>query len=186
MRKGFTLVEILMSMGVMFMGTLGLLALYGTGLRSMQRTMVDTDVSQSNAQGVRHVAESIREAVEVSISTDGKTLNYKLPKRASVIDLSTGEKEYVVPLAWDGLARSFTIASGKLVDSVTGKTLVRNLLATDPLPTSSQYNQTYDPFSLSTIGSSRAVQINLIVQDQVGQEKRYARMKTTVIIRNLQ
>jgi hypothetical protein len=62
--------------------------------------------------------------------------------------------------------------------------LARNVVLTDPDPESSQYNQAYAPFQLTTIGSRRALSINVITQDQVLGKPRYVRLKTTVILRN--
>ena len=124
--------------------------------------------------------------MSVSITNEGKTLTYTLPKMSSAVDAVTGEKEIQIPVVSDGVTRTFNIdvSTGKLKDLVTGKTLVRNIRMTDPDPNSSQYNQTYSPFSVTTVGSQRAVTLNLITAENVLGNLRYARYKTTVVLHN--
>ncbi|MBX3120446.1 MAG: prepilin-type N-terminal cleavage/methylation domain-containing protein [Fimbriimonadaceae bacterium] len=182
-RKGFSLVELLVGMGMMSFVLFGLLSLLVFGLRSYQRTTVDVENTNKTAQTMRRVTETIRAAVDVSVSADGKKLTYYMPKVAGV-DAITGESEYQIPIVSDGTARLFEVTGGNLIDRSTNRILVKNVASKDPDPTSSQYNQVYDPFTVTTIGSRRAITINIIAQQGVRGEPRYVRMKTTVLIRN--
>lgn len=182
---GFTLMELMTGMGIMSFTLLVIVNLLIYGLRSFGKTTTDVSISQQNAQGMRRVSEMIRAAQSLSITNEGKKISFTLPKRASTTDPVTGEKEYVVPLVSDGVTRTYTVSGGNLTDQ-TGRILVRKIATTDPDPNSSQYNQAYAPFQLTTIGSRRAVTINFITQDQVNGAQRWARMKSTVLIRNSQ
>jgi prepilin-type N-terminal cleavage/methylation domain-containing protein len=184
-KRGMTLVELMVAMGLMSLTFAALSAMFLFGLRSYQKTAADTTLNQTNAQGLRRIAETIRQAMSVTISSDGRILTYTLPRLSAAADPVTGEKEYQIPLVNDGVARSFTVnTSGNVVDTVSGRVLVRNVRLTDPDAASSQYNQTYQPFSLSNIGSQRAVTVNLITSENVLGDLRYARLKTTVVLRN--
>lgn len=182
-RRGLSLIELLIGMSLMLGAMLGFSALFTDGMRSMMRTNADVTVGQQNAQGLRRMSETLRESMSTTISSDGTLLTYTLPRRMTTTDLDTGERELVIPLQSDGTARSFRVTNGQLVDQ-TGKVLVRNIMATDPDPTSTQFNQTYAPFSYTTIGATRAISINLITSQNVRGERRFARMKTTVLLRN--
>jgi hypothetical protein len=149
----------------------------------MMRTNADVTVGQQNAQGLRRMTESLRESMSTSISSGGTMLNYTLPQRMTTADQDTGERELIIPLQSDGTARSFRVINGQLVDQ-TGRVLVRNIIDIDPDPTSSQFEQSYAPFSYTTIGATRAISINLITAQNVRGERRIARMKTTVLLRN--
>ena len=184
-RAGFTLVELMTGMGILATTVLAIFTLLIAGLRSFAKTTMDTDISQQNALGMRRITETIRSSATLSISSDGTRVTYTLPQRAGFVDELTGEKEYVIPIASDGVTRYFQASGGKIVDQ-TGRVLVRSVALRDPEPTSSQYNQVYAPFQSTTIGSRRAVTVNLITEGQVNGAKRWSRMKSTVLIRNTQ
>lgn len=184
-RRGLTLIELLTALGLFSIVFFGATSLLVAGIKSYNSTMLETNLAQKNALGMRRVVETLREAMSVSITNGGNTITYTLPKRVSNPDPTTGEYEYFVPLTSDGVARSFRVESGNLIDSVTGRVLIRNLLDKDPYPSSSQYNQVYPPFQMTSIGSTRAVSINFITGENVGGKLRYARMKTTVLMRNV-
>lgn len=182
-RKGFTLVELMVGLGMMAFVLFGLLSLLLFGLRSYQRTTMDVENTNKTAQTFRRVTETIRSAVDVTVSNDGYKLTYVLPKVGGT-DTVTGEPEYVIPVVSDGVNRVFEVSSGNLIDRQTDRILVRNIATKDPDPTSSQYNQTYAPFTVTTIGSRRAITINIIAQQNLRGEPRFVRMKTTILIRN--
>ena len=183
-RSGFTLVELLVGMTIMGLLTVGTLTVFSESMRGFYRTKTDIDLASQNTLGVRRVAETLRSAYDMTISNGGKTVTYTFPLKNNVVDSVTGEKEYFEPLTTDGVQRSFTITNGKLIDNTSGRTLAKNVVLVDPDPNSSQYNQAYAPFQLTTIGSRRALSVNVITQDQVLGKPRYVRLKTTVILRN--
>lgn len=181
---GMTLIELLVASATTMMLVLGACTLFFAASKQFYTTEADVDITQSNANGMRYVTQKIRQAMSLTITDSGKSVSYVMPAYSSYVDSTTGEYELVVPLTADGVARSFSVSNGTLYDNKTGKALVKNIVLTDPDPTSSQYNQTYAPFTLTTVGSRRALTINLITQRNVSSSKRYTRMKTTVIIRN--
>ena len=187
MRKGFTLVELLVGMTIMGLLIVGAMMVYTSSMRSFYQTRTDIDLTTENALGMQRVATSLKGAYSMEILDSGYSVRYFMPLMSSVPDPVTGELEIVDPLVSDGIERWFVIENGRLISRGGGnadRELVENIVAIDPEPGSSQYNQAYVPFQLTTIGSRRALTINFITQDQVLGKARYVRMKTTVIIRN--
>lgn len=183
-RRGMTLVELMTSLALLLMGLVGYQMLFAAGLRSTLKTNASTVVAQENAQGIRHVAASLNEALSATITDGGKRISYVLPKKATTPDPVTGQIEYLVPIEPDGVSRYYQVTGGNLVDQ-TGRVLVRDIVSTDLDPNSSQFNQTYSPFQFTTIGGTRAVTINFVTALTVG-DRRYAKMKSTVLLRNCQ
>lgn len=187
MRKGFTLIELLVGMSIMGLLIVGAMTVYTSSMRSFYQTRTDIDLTTENALGMQRVATSLKGAYSMEILDGGMTVRYFMPLMSSVVDPVTGEFEILDPLTSDGIERWFAIENGQLISRGGGNSdreLVENIIAIDPEPDSSQYNQVYAPFQLTTIGSRRALTINFITQDHVLGKERYVRMKTTVIIRN--
>lgn len=185
-RRGMTLVELMAAMAIMGLTVAAMLSLFVFGTRTSRRTIADVNTAQTNSQALRRISETLREAATVSISNNGTVVTYQLPQRMNSNDPVTGERELIIPVVGDGVNRTFTVSNGTLTDSVNGRVLLRGIMATDPEPDSTQFNQTYPPFQLSTIGSRRAVTIQLITSERVGGQQRVARLKTTTLIRNSQ
>ena len=173
---------------VMMLVVLGSLSLLVAGIQCFDRTVSRTGLSSTNAQGIRRVSEAIRGAMTVSVSADGTQVTYTMPAISPTVDAITGEKELVDPLTSDGVNRSFRVdfTAGTLIDGTTGRVLVKNITRTDPDSKSSQYNQQYNPFQLTTIGSLRAVSINLITLERTQSGTRFVRLKNTASVRNAQ
>lgn len=183
-RRGMTLMEMLATLVATAMALGGAFAMMLGGLKSFQRTQAEVSVAQPNAQAMRRVVDTLRSAMSVTTTNSGRTINYILPQRSASVDPVTGEREYVYPMVSDGVARSFTIANGRLTSQPEGRVLLRDVTTIDPMPDSSQYNQAYAPFQSTTIGSRRAITVTLIALQQVAGESKYARMKSTVLIQN--
>jgi Tfp pilus assembly protein PilW len=187
MRRGMTLIELLTGMGLMSLLVLGSLTMLVGSLRSLQRTTNDTTMTDQNARAIRKIAENVRLAVSVTVSNNGKTLVYYLPTMTSTNDATTGEKEVVIPPVSDGVARGYTVdfGAGTVTDSRTGKVLVRNIYGYDTEPTSTQYNQAYQPFQVTSIDTNKALTINLVTRDATSGQARTVRMKSTTILPNV-
>jgi prepilin-type N-terminal cleavage/methylation domain-containing protein len=185
--RGFTLVELTTGMGILAAVLMGSATLLMTGMRSFQKTTTDVDMTNQNSNTMRRISDTLRQAMNVSISNSGKTITFNLPKMGN-IDPVTGEKELKEPLQSDGVTRAFVVNfdSGKLTELPSGRVLMNTISPTDPQVGSSQYNQAYTPFQLTSIGSYRAVTINLITKKNVITDQRYMRMKTTAVVRNSQ
>ena len=190
MRKGFTLAELMVAVLIMGLLIVGAMTVFASSMRSFYQTQTDIDLTTENTLGMQRVADTLRGAYSMEVLDGGTTVSYFLPLMSNVVDPVTGQIEIDDPLQSDGVERWFVVENGVLIsrgaagNSNFNQELVENIILIDPEPNSSQYNQTYAPFQLTTIGSRRALTINFITQDQVLGEPRYVRMKTTVIIRN--
>ncbi len=183
-RRGMALIELVVGMVALAALVLGSMGMFVWSLRMFSQTDTDIELSQEGALAMRRISEKMRGAMSMTLSEGGDKVTYVLPKRESTADPDTGEAEYLYPLVSDGVTRSFTVGNGKLVDDATGAVLVDNVVLTDPDPKSSQYNKTYAPFQLTTIGSRRALTLNLIARKTTPSGARYVRYKTTTILRN--
>ena len=184
-RRGFTLVELMSGMAVLAIVLLGSINLLGTGLRSFQKTTTDLDITNQNANSMRRISETLRQAMNVTISNSGNTITYELPALGPY-DAVTGERELYEPIKSDGVIRSFVVdpVSKTVKQYPSGRVLIRNLSAVDLDPKSTQYNQAYPAFQLTSIGSYRAITIHLVTRKTNINDLRYTRMKTTAVVRN--
>lgn len=186
-RRAFTLVELLSGLGVFSVVMLGSVTLLVTGLKSFHKTSTDVDITNQNANSMRRVSENLRQAMNISILDSGRTVTFYMPAMGPV-DPITGERELKEPLTSDGVLRRYTVdfSSKTLKEYPSGRVLVTNISNVDPQQGSTQYNQAYTPFQLTSIGSYRALTVNLITRQKVVEMDRYMRMKTTCIVRNAQ
>jgi len=187
MKRGFTIVELMIGMVIAGFVVMGSLNLFVFGVKGFSRISVDAKVSNTNAQTIRRIAENLKGATSVTVSDSGKRIDYTLPKYSGFIDPTTGEKELFQPLQSDGVARSYVVSftNGTLTEGATNKVMLKDVAAKDPDSKSTQYGQAYVPFTVTLVGSIQAVSINLIVLDKSIGEQRYSKFKTTVIGHNL-
>jgi len=187
-RRGMTLIELVTGMGLMMLLVLGSMNLLTNSFKSLQRTTSDVTMTDQTSRSLRKLTEKIRPAVTVTITNSGTTLAYNLPKMVSSVDPVTGEYEEVVPVTSDGVAHGYAVnfSAGTLTDTQTGKVLIQNVCSYDPDPNSTLYNKAYVPFQISSIGTYKALTINLITLDATSGQSRVMRMKTTMILRNAQ
>lgn len=182
--RGFSLVEMMVSVSLFGLLGVGLLELYSGSLRFFAKTSSEVALANENSNAMRYVTSQLRPAISIQIQNNGNKIVYSLPQRTILPNPLTGERENVIPVVSDGVVRSFTVTNGRLVDDVTGKVLARNISPVDPDPQSSQYNKIYAPFQLTTIGSRKAVTVTLISARKTSQFDKNTRMKDTVILRN--
>lgn len=184
-RRGFTLVELLMGMGVVAFVLLGSISLLNTGLKSFNKTSIDVDITNQNANTMRRISETLRQAMTATITDSGRTITFELPALGP-IDPKTGERELIEPMKSDGVVRKYTVdfSAKSLKEYPSGRTLVKNLSDIDLDPNSTQYKQVYPPFQLTSIGSYRAITIHLVTRKTNIDDLRYTRMKTTTVVRN--
>ncbi|MBS1723094.1 MAG: prepilin-type N-terminal cleavage/methylation domain-containing protein [Armatimonadetes bacterium] len=187
MRRGFTLMEVMASVLIVGMVVLGSVSMLASGLYGFTRATTDAELATTNARSIRHIADNLRNAASITVTNSGTKVTYTLPLYTGANDPVTGEKELVIPIQSDGIVRSYSIdfAKGTMTDSVTGKVVLKKIASVDPDPKSTQYKQAYTPFQLVSVGSNRALTINLITLGDIVGEKRYMRFKTTVIGHNV-
>lgn len=188
MRKqhAITLAELLVGMSLFMMLLMGTLTLLISGLNSYGKTTTDVNVDQPASQALRRISETLRPAMSVTLDAATNKLSFKLPQKTLSPSSYTGEKEYIVPLVADATNYYYQVKDGKLYEFPGGRVLLTNIESVDPDPQSSQYNQPVTPFQSTTIGAARCVTLNFITADTFKGVKRYSRLKTTVILENVQ
>lgn len=184
-QRGLTLAELIIASALIILTLIGVLALMISGLRSFERTTSDINLTQPNAQAMRRISETLRQALSITISSDGSQINYVLPKVSASPDPYTGEKELVYPLTPDGIQRSFQVKNRNLVSLPDNRKLLSGINPIDPHSSSTQYQQSYRPFQRTTIGAKNAISINLITSETVNGKIRFTRMKSTVLVQNI-
>ena len=183
-KRGFTLVELLVGMTIMGLLIIGAMTVFTASMKNFYTTRTDIDLTTENALGMQRVCDTLRGAYSMQINDAGTQVVYFMPRLTGFMDPITLEEELMDPIESDGVQLSYSIVNGELIDDTDGRVLVENIVLIDPHPDSSQYNQVYDCFQLTTIGSRRALTVNFITSDNVLDSVRWTRMKTTVIIRN--
>lgn len=184
-QRGMSLVELMMSLMLLVMALFGMQMLLITGLKAANNTTASTTITQTNAQAIRRAMSNMNEAMSATISDNGRRIDYVMPQRSNSVDTITGQKEFTIPLVSDGVSRYFRVTGGKLIDE-SGRTIARDITERDLDPNSSQYNQTYAPFQFTTIGSTRAITVNFVTSQGKGSNLRYTKMKSTIMLRNVQ
>lgn len=183
--RAFSLSELMVATSMMSFVLFGLLGLLMSGLQSYTRSYADMHNTEPTAQAIRRIIETIRPAMSVSVSNNGKTLTFNLPAINNSKDPITGEQEYVTPLTSDAVARSYTISNGSLVEQPGGRVLLTGISSTDPDPTSVTYNQTYQPFVLTPMSTRQAITITLMTSAIADKKLRYSRMQAEVTLQNI-
>ena len=183
-RRGMTLIELMASLSLMVLLMVGTGAMMVGGLRSFQRTSASIDQSETNARTMRRITETLRQAVGVTVSTDGRSVQFQLPRLTVSADAITGERELLDPIQADGVARSYSVIGTELIDGSTGRVLVKDVILTDPDPASSGYGQSYRPFELGTVGSTKAVTVTTMTRKSITSGTTFWRLKSTVLLRN--
>lgn len=187
-RRGFTLIEVMVGSSLTALLILYSLTLLSTSLRSMQRTDARIEMSDKGTLVIRKISEELRSAFNVTVSSDGRTLSYSLPKFNTTNDLVTGEKEYTLPMQSDGVTRNYSVnSSGQLrywEGTGAARTVATGILLVDPDPASTKYNETYLNFQLLRVGTKAAVRVTLLTQRNLLSGKQNNRMTVLTLLRN--
>lgn len=155
-RRGATLLEVVTGAGISVVTLVGGVACFMAGMMSWMKGVGAMDSLSKSQDSVRLIASQLREAMSVSISSDGQSVTYSLP-------LKDESGSYVLPLASDGVTRSFALTNGSLTQTIgsTTRTLTTNVLTTDPATSS-----TYKVFTANNGDVTRQVVITLVTSKQ--------------------
>ncbi|MEW5883331.1 MAG: prepilin-type N-terminal cleavage/methylation domain-containing protein [Armatimonadota bacterium] len=187
-RRGFTLVEVMMGVGLTALLIVMALNVFTDAAASFHRTETRDTLSTQNALAVRRIVEQLRSAAVVEIRDSGRTIVFEQPMLSANPDPTTGEYEYVDPMLGDGVQQAIYYQDRKLIfDDGSGREVVLadEVSATDPDPDSAYYNTAYPIFSNSSVGSTRGVRIMIVSSRMTHRGLEYSRMSTTVLLRNL-
>lgn len=186
-RLGFTLVEVMMGVGLTALLIVMALNVFTDAAASFHRTETRDTLSTQSSLAIRRIVEQLRSAAVVEIRDSGRTIVFEQPMLSANPDPTTGEYEYVDPMLGDGVQQTIYYQDRKLIfDDGSGRVVLADeVSATDPDPDSAYYNSAYPIFSSSSVGSTRGVRIMIVSSRITHRGLEYSRMSTTVLLRNL-
>ncbi len=131
-RRGVSLVEVTVASALTGMVLFASLGTLYSGMRSWIQGQSLIDAETDGTQAVRMLNQELREAMAVTVASDGYSVTYRLPQR-------NGNGDFIIPPLWDGVSRRALVtanASGKydLKVGISGRErlLSRNVIVTDP------------------------------------------------------
>lgn len=155
-QRGTTLIEVVTGAAISVITLVGGVGCFMAGMMSWMKGVGAMDSISKSQNSVKLMAQQLREAMSVSISTDGNTVTYAIPTKDE-------SGSYVLPLASDGVNRQFTLSNGTL-SQVTGSSsriVAKNVLSTDPAT-----NAAYSIFTANSGDVTRQVVITLVTSQQ--------------------
>lgn len=189
-QRGVTLVESVtaatITVMVLSVGISGFL----TGMQSWLTGQVHIDAEVRGQQSLRSLTQELREAMSVTISSDGKTIDYRLPSRNESGD-------YVTPAVWDGITRHVYVSEieGELHGNSERRyrlrigyeghyrTLTDNIILHDPDATG---RPSYKPFQPGSGSIMRQFNVLLVMlPTTTNNETIHNRVRETVFLRNV-
>ena len=200
-KKGFTIIEVLITSLISTMVLMAALSMFVMGSANWARGESAIDVESNSRQGVRRICNELREALYVSIDSDGQGLTYRKPVKDT-------NGDFVLPITWDGYDRRIYYSSGKILmsDGVsTAWQMARNVILKDPFLTSgsvdrtrimaledSRYddsNNSADSYKIFIAGAgsvSRSVTVKLVTRNPGGlRAVVHGRNRETIYLRNI-
>lgn len=182
--RGLTVVEVTVAATISTLALVGAFSVFLSGMGSWatgSRT-ISAQVEADNT--VALVVDALREATFVSVSLDGKTVNFRKPQYDAngnfLMDVHGSP-------VWDGLDRTIYYDSGSifLADGVaTPWKLASNVILTDPEGTPA--NSPYKIFTPGLGANTREVTVKIVVkQNMPGNDKLYGRKRENVYLRNI-
>lgn len=182
-RRGITLVE---SMVASMLTILVLSASLGTlysGMRSWVQGQSLIEAETDATQAIRRLNQELREAMAVTVASDGYSVTYRLPSR-------NGTGDFIVPPVWDGVSRRAIVTSagnGRYTLSVgisgSEAVLTRNVIITDPEVNGAPAYRVFVP---GPGGITRQVNIMLVTRTTGPKGKPiYSRVRESLFLRNI-
>ena len=160
-RRGATLLEVMTASMLTLLVLGSVLAVMYSGMRSWVSGQGHIEAEMDGSQAIRRLAMELREAMAVTVASDGQSLTYRLPRR-------NASGAFSVPAEWDGVMRRVvteSLGGGRfaLRIGIAGSetTLTRNLILTDPNLTG---NPTYRVFTPGAGTITRQLQIRLVTR----------------------
>lgn len=175
--QGLTTVELLMastiSAGVLFTAVM----LFLFGMAQWSRGEAHIAANNGSQIAVRLIAAELREAMSVTVDSDGLGLSYRLPKKDE-------NGDWVSPVEWDGIARRMDYENGEIwVTGVANRLICRHVVLNDP-----QWdgNHAYKVFSAGSGSITRQLTIMVVTKtNDYKQEWSTSRSRETIYLRNV-
>jgi hypothetical protein len=177
--RGTTLIELLTAsmMTVLVVGGSVAVLLYGltSWARGQGRIMAETD----SQKAVRVISQQLREAMVVTVDSNGLGLSYRMPA-------FDGSGNYITPAIWDNVNRRMEFSGSKL-NIVTGgvpRTVCTGVILTDPQ--SPGGTGTYKIFTAPAGAVTRQITVQVVTQrNNYKAVKVTSRTRETIFLRNV-
>ncbi|MBX3117643.1 MAG: hypothetical protein KF784_01145 [Fimbriimonadaceae bacterium] len=176
---GGTLIEVLTAS---FIGSTVLLitiSVFIAGMASWLRGQSKINAESQAQNAVRIISQELREAMVVTVDTDGKGLSYRLPAKGS-------NGNYTVPATWDGVARRIELQGSKIVVTKPSSTRVitEDVILTDPLSTGG--SATYKIFTAGPGTIVRSLSVMVVTKTaEYRKETNTSRSRELIFLRNI-
>jgi Tfp pilus assembly protein PilW len=181
-RRGATLVELMVGTGLSAIVLTGSLATLYAGSKTWVRGQGQIEVDLAGSQAMRRLSVELREAMAVSVASDGLSLTYRTMRR-------NPDGSFKSPPEWDGVSRRARVVSTsgskfKVEIGVAGQEtgLTSQLILIDPLDA----NRSYKVFQAGAGTITRQLTIQLVTRvDGPEGEPLYYRTREAIYLRNI-
>lgn len=178
-RRASTLVETMFASSLTVAVLLVSVSTFLLAMVSWARGQGKIDAESGSQKAVRVLSKELREAMAVTVDSDGRGVTYRLPSYDE-------NGNYTVPITWDGVTRRLEVQGSQIVMTAGGnsRTVCKNLILTDPL--SSGGSTAYRPFTGGAGSITRSLTIMVVLRTQ-SDGGRYvtSRSRETVYLRNI-
>jgi len=177
-RRGSTLAEVALAASVSVLVITGAIGTFLMSTKTWLQGESVIDAGNNANQAIRTISKIMREAMSVTVDSNGLGLSYRMPIKDS-------GGNYVMPITWDGVSRRIEMNGTSL--QVTGdgtRIICKGIQLTDP---SSAGGTT--PYTIFTAGSgsiTRSLTIMLVTQRAgLNGKINTSRIRETIYLRNI-
>lgn len=175
--RGATLIEAMTAAGLSTMLLFGAVSVFLQGSSSWLKGTARIVVNEDAQGAIRTIAQELREAMAISVASDGQSLTYRLPSKDD-------DGAYIIPPVWDGVNRSILLSGTNLVirrEGGTDRVVCRKVILTDP-----QSGSAYKPFTPGAGTITRQLTVMVVTQlNEYKQETAKSRARETIFLRNI-
>lgn len=178
-RRGVSLMEVLLASTLTVTVLAVAIGVFLSGMLSWMRGQGRIDAESGSQRAVRAISQTLREAMVVTVDSDGNGLTYRLP-------LSDSNGNYNVPMTWDGVTRRIFLSGGKIKVTGTGpeRILCSGVISTDPL--TSGGTGAYKVFTSGAGSITRSLNVMVVSQRTTDYNKTAtSRSRETIYLRNI-
>lgn len=175
-QRGATLTEVALAAGISTTVLIAGVSVFLVGMRSWIKGEANMDVSSNSQKALRAVSNELREAMSVTVNTDGLGVTYVRPKRES-------DGSFTNPMVSDGVNRAIELSGTDLLIKGSGspRKIARNVLKREPGQSSD-----YRIFTAPVGAVSRSLTIKLVAgKTGVSGDSIVERSRETVFLRNV-
>lgn len=181
-RRGATLVEVMISTGLSALVLTGSLATLYAGSKTWVRGQSQIEVDLDGSQAMRRLSVELREAMAVTVASDGLSLTYRTMAR-------NADGSFKSPPEWDGISRRARVVSlsgsrFRIEIGLSGQEsgLTNQLILIDPM----DQNRSYRVFQAGAGAITRQLTVQLVTRvNGPSGEPLYYRTRETIYLRNI-